>query len=157
MKTFSKILVLFLIITFSIMMSYSFAVDLNLTDPIDGSAANTSTNTNTNSSSNNTNSNSSSSTNNTTSNNATNTTNTSNNSSNTIDEDETTYSGTGNNYNTVSENDTYPNSDETSTTVGLASGNEGLSISDIINIFVIVVGVILIFLGIAILVKSKKE
>ena len=76
--------------------------------------------------------------------------------------DETTYSGNGNNSNyDQGNNDSYTNSSSTSpttTTVGTATPEDsGLSVSDIINIFVIVIGVILMFLGIAILVKSKKE
>ena len=154
MKTLSKILIITIITVFSLMITNTYAVDLNLTDPIDGSntaAANTNSSNNTNTSSTNSNSTSNSSSNNT------NTSNTSRNTSNSneTNSDSTTYSGTGNDspYNTsYDENVVSP----TTTTVGTATpSDEGLSISDIINIIVIAIGFILVLLGIAILIKSK--
>ncbi len=156
MKSLSKIFIFMLITVFCITISYTYAVDLNLTDSIDDTSSSTSAS---NKSTNSTNTNSTNSSTNSTTN-SSNTNNQDLGEDDEDNEDDTTYSGNGNDSFTnqsLDNEDFSTYSGETETTIGTATpADSGLSISDIINIFVIVIGVILMFLGIAILVKSKQ-
>ena len=148
MKKLNKIIILLAILVFSFCISTCYAIDLTLTDPIDDSTVfapgPSNSTSNTNSDSSDTNSNTNNSTNNTLSNNESNS-------------DNTTYSGNSNNSVPSTNSTNYTTSSSTSTTVSAANSEDSFGISEIINIFIAVIGVILIFLGIAILVKSKNN
>ena len=115
-------------------INYCYAVELNLTDDL-------TTNFSLNNTSDNSNSTDSNATNSTDTDTDSNTNITNTNSENTMNTtDSATYSGTSN----------------TSTTVSNALPESNLGLSNILNIFIIVIGVLLVLLGIAILIRIKK-
>lgn len=110
--------------------SYSFAIDLNLTDENQSSSTNTST------------------TNNTTDTNST------NDSSNTSSSTNTSSENTTNTTNTTNPTNKVTNPKDSTTVTNLPESNLGLA--NILNILLIVIGILLILLAIAILIKLKK-
>ena len=147
MKIIKRITILLLLLAFVVSFNSCYAIDLNLTDPIDNVSSSDSSNSTSGNTSSGTSSSGNSNTSSTTSSSQNNVTNTTDNSYN------------DNNYSNTTSN-TYGNTNSTSpatsTTVSAVSADDGLSAGDIINIFVIVIGLILMFLGIAILIQLKK-
>lgn len=132
----SKFIILTTIITLILGFNFCYAVDLNLTDDLidDFSSNNVTQNTN------NTNTSDVSTTNNTNSN--TNTDNTNNTNSNiTSNTNSSTTSG---------------NASSTSATVTNSLPESDLGLSNILNILLIVIGILLVLLSIAILIRLKK-
>lgn len=147
LKNLKLIIIMAMILSFVFAFNACYAVDLNLSNDLTvGTNNSTSSNTNA-STSNSTNSSTGSD----------DVTNSMNTTSNSTDSNSTNSESNTSDTSNSTTNDTTTSSTNTSPKVtSTLSSDDGLGVSDILNIFLIVIGVLLILLSIAILIRLKK-